>query len=1065
MDNLRDYLLNINEINEYLDALFKIKDNITIVISVRDTPGSNMPDEVLNKFKELGFGKLSTELWRMYAGILHNGSIILDYTANEPEEKIEVDVNIENVPIHILSAPWRNGDRASILIDKIDYACNRRGVNIVAYDIETDTPLDSVYFDSHGKQYMFSRGKKILEKKRWLENGKKYDVCVVGVWYGANYGSLLNGYATYLLLKELGKSVVMLRKPDHLTDDNELQEWTHNTNFINSVYPKDDISPRMNYEDIELINNHVETFIAGSDQIWNYNVSFSGFMFLPFVEATKRRISFCTSFGQKNDNVPNDKVKFVSNEFHKFDAISVRENFGKKILDKKYGVGATVLLEPVFDIDRSIYDNLICQSTFNEQESYIIAYILDPTDEKLDIVKTVAEKNNCKIITIPDGCYTIVESSWDTYQRKAEFPNLQVNMDARDFLNAFSKSQFVVTDSFHGTCFSIIFEKRFISLCNDERGADRFDEILGRFNLLNRLIIDTKEFIWEDKYLEYINYEEINRIIECGRAEAVEWLKKVLNTPKEELPSVLIPEKAVTSQLDKKQCMGCGACISVCPKGALSLKQDEMGYYRSTIDYDKCINCGLCSGVCSALELPEKNNAKVPTCYAFVASDKKLLYHSSSGGIFPLLAHQALQRDGVVAGAAWRNDFSVEHIIIDDENDLHKLQKSKYLQSYLGDTCKKVKQKLESGKFVLFSGCPCQVAGLNKYLKRDYDNLITVDLFCGNSPSTKFFQNYLKDEYPQGVQKYEFRYKGQGWNADSLTLTLKDGTTMVKRGGMEDSYQRVYHNHTMCAYHCENCKYQEAPRFGDITIGDFWGIGNKDTTLDTNGGVSAILCNNAKGSAFLESIPEEKIGVKKQVPLDWIGGNGYVINNSHNYCSPKRNVFYDVVTRMPFMEAVDYALKPNHGKYNQVYKTSNTPLLFDSSMNRFKFDPEIWEEHTINGLVTLMVKPEMAEVGKYAIMPLSKLLDREKEYQFTICFKVKTASNTINFHIKDSGSNYCQIIYSYRIPVEYKGEMIYLSFKFTPKANIFDEFMIGASQISGKDNYIAFDFINIVDLK
>lgn len=248
MDNLRDYLLNINEINKYLDALFEIKDNITIVISVRDTPGSNMPEEVLNKFKKLGFGKLSTELWRMYVGILHNGSTILDYNANEPEEKIEVDVNIENVPIHILSASWRNGNRASILINKIDYACNRRGVNIVAYDIETDTPLDSVYFDSHGKQYMFSRGKKILEKKRWLENGKKYDVCVVGVWYGANYGSLLNGYATYLLLKELGKSVVMLRKPDHLTDDNELQEWTHNTNFINSVYPKDDISPRMKIE-------------------------------------------------------------------------------------------------------------------------------------------------------------------------------------------------------------------------------------------------------------------------------------------------------------------------------------------------------------------------------------------------------------------------------------------------------------------------------------------------------------------------------------------------------------------------------------------------------------------------------------------------------------------------------------------------------------------------------------------------------------------------------------------------------------------------------------------------
>lgn len=459
MEEIKNNLVCLEDINAYLDMLYQIKDDVTIVISVRDTPGSCMPESVLDKIRKLGFSKFSKDLWKMYTGVLHNGNSILDYEATE-EEKIEVDIEVENMSMHLISAPWRNGNRASIVINRIDYACNRRGVNIVVYDAKSDMPIDSVYYDSHEKNGYFSRGKKIFEKKKWLDNKQIYDVCVVGFWYGANYGSLLNGYATYKILKNLGKKVVMLRKPDHITDDMELKEWTHNTKFVNSVYSTEDISPRMSRNDIGLLNEHVNTFLAGSDQIWNYNVSFSGYMYLPFVENAKRRISFCTSFGHKNDNVPSDKVEFVKKEFHKYDAISVREDFGKENLKNKYNVDSTVLLEPVFDIERKEYDNLIKDSVFEEKEPYIIAYILDPTDEKLSIINQVSKTMGCKIITIPDGCYTIVGSTWDSYIRKEEFPNLQINMGAKDFLKAFSKAEFVVTDSFHGSCFSIIFEKK-----------------------------------------------------------------------------------------------------------------------------------------------------------------------------------------------------------------------------------------------------------------------------------------------------------------------------------------------------------------------------------------------------------------------------------------------------------------------------------------------------------------------------------------------------------------------------------------------------------------------------
>lgn len=531
MEEINRRLLETEDISEYLDILYEIKDRVTIVMAIRDTPGSCMPEPILKKIKGLGFGKFSKELWRMYVGLLQHGTSILDYSANAPEEKIEVDVNAESMKIHLISAAWRNGNRASIVINKIDYACNRRGVNIVVYDDETDTPIDSIYYDSHEKNSRFSRGKKILDKKRWLDSQKVYDACVVGFWYGANYGSLLNGYATYKILKDMGKSVIMLRKPDHITDDMELREWTHNTKFVNSVYQEEDISPRMSRNDIDLLNDHIDTFVAGSDQIWNYDVSFSGYMYLPFAAKEKRRISFCTSFGHKNDNVPNSKVEFVNKEFHKYDAISVREDFGRENLKNKYQIDSTVLLEPVFDIEKKVYENLANQGNFQEKEPFILAYILDPTDEKLDLLKKINEHINCKIITIPDGCYTIVRSSWDSYSGKDEFPNIQINMDARDFLKAFSEAEFVVTDSFHGTCFSIIFEKRFVSICNPKRGAERFDDILGRFDLKNRLIDNLREFEWKEQYLENIDYSLINLQIEKDRNKAIQWLKNAITLP------------------------------------------------------------------------------------------------------------------------------------------------------------------------------------------------------------------------------------------------------------------------------------------------------------------------------------------------------------------------------------------------------------------------------------------------------------------------------------------------------------------------------------------------------
>ena len=1047
MQSIREDLLEINEIEAYLDKLNEVKNDFAILLAVKDTAGSNMSDAVLGKLKQLGFESISKQLWVMYAGAICNGEKIVDTVSKKTEERVEIKFEFNNYKFDLTSEAWKTGNRAAILVNGIDFACNRRGINIVVYDTKNDTPVDSIYYDSHQENDVFSRDLEIIKKKNWITSDIKRDVCIVGFWYGANYGSLLNGYAIYRIIKDMNKSVLLLQKPDSVADDIELRKKIHNTNFIEEVYNEDDVSPRMSRKDLQLLDNHVDTFIAGSDQIWNYRISFSGLMYIPF--SKKRKISFCTSLGSKDDHVAESNIPFVRSELEKYNAISVREDFSAKTLKRKYGINSEILLEPVFDIEKNIYDELIEKSNFEESEPYIVAYILDPNEEKLNALLEISGKLDKKIITIADGYYTILKSSWEHCTRKENYPNLQVDMEVKDFLKAFSNAEFVITDSFHGTCFSIIFEKRFISFCNPGRGAERFGDILGRFNLMNRLVDNVSKFSWKDEYEEFIEYDQINKIIKEDREKSVGWLKN-------ELRKIDEIDNAITQNCNMNLCVGCGACSSICPNDAITMKGNDLGYYKPIVNIDKCSNCGICSKICPVINNVERENSDSPKCYEIVAANDVLLKQSSSGGAFSLLAHEIFKKGGCVFGAAWKDDFTVEHIMIDTEDDMYKLRKSKYLQSYLGNTFRKVKEKLLEGKPVLFSGCPCQAAGLRQYLgKKEYENLVIVDLLCGNAPSSKFFKKYVQESYGEDLVKYEFRNKTYGWNSETVKLTFKDGSTKIIKKACQSDYQRVYHNHAMCSYHCEHCKYQNVPKIGDITIGDFWWINNFDKEVEYKNGISALLVNSKKGQALFDAIEENKFKVRKEVPFQWLKGNGFTVKGTHNFVSPKRDLFYDAIQTMPFTKAVNYALKPNHGNYD------NTPLFFNSRNTVFSYDNKIWEEHVINGTIYLFTKLINPPTRRYAIMQMKGALSKETTYELHIKFKVISESQYFNLHIKDSGSMFYQVIWTEKIDNNNRGKWIERKITFTPDADIYDEFMIGAAQLVGNDANVAFSLIDI----
>jgi coenzyme F420-reducing hydrogenase beta subunit len=299
----------------------------------------------------------------------------------------------------------------------------------------------------------------------------------------------------------------------------------------------------------------------------------------------------------------------------------------------------------------------------------------------------------------------------------------------------------------------------------------------------------------------------------------------------------------------------------------------------------------------------KSNNSEAPDCYAFLATPE-IREKSSSGGAFPVLAAHILNDGGAVAGVAWADDFSVQHMIIENISDLHKLQRSKYVQSFPGNIYNEVKTMLSSGRKVLFSGCPCQVAALYKCLDGVHSNLFTIDIICNHAPSTSHFQKYLDDEFGiQNLSSCDFRIKHKGWNATSHQINMKDGKEIIRND--DDPFQQGFHSRLFISHTCEKCPFREFPRWGDVTLGDFWGIAEHIAQLDDGKGTSAILVNNQRGMELL-SILEQNAIVCEKVILEWVTSN-----NLHNkfITHPARNRYFELIKYMSFEKAVKYCLE------------------------------------------------------------------------------------------------------------------------------------------------------------
>ncbi|MHB0912209.1 MAG: Coenzyme F420 hydrogenase/dehydrogenase, beta subunit C-terminal domain [Armatimonadota bacterium] len=312
-------------------------------------------------------------------------------------------------------------------------------------------------------------------------------------------------------------------------------------------------------------------------------------------------------------------------------------------------------------------------------------------------------------------------------------------------------------------------------------------------------------------------------------------------------------------EIDKKeQCTGCGGCYNACPTLAIEMSADVEGFAYPVTNEALCNDCGLCRRVCASMNpLDPVGNFNPPIVYAAWSLDEDTRINSTSGGIFSELAHSILQNDGYVVAARYNESHTVEHSVIASVDDLSKLRQSKYLQSDIGVTFRKVRQLLHSGRPVLFCGTSCHVAALRKYLRKDYENLLLCDFVCRGVISPKVFLKYLESlqhRYRGRVEQVTFKNKSYGWNRFSTRITFTNGKQYI-RDRYNDSYMIGYlhYNYTLRPS-CYHCKYKSLPSISDITLADFWGIKTTRPHLDEDKGTSLVMINSAKGYELFKNI-------------------------------------------------------------------------------------------------------------------------------------------------------------------------------------------------------------------
>lgn len=678
-------------------------------------------------------------------------------------------------------------------------------------------------------------------------NDKK--IGIITVHRNVNYGANLQAFASCRFLNSHGyKTEIIDYLPNELDRDNYLLSWlklsydngktkslTHNIklfmalalsvplkykklkNFYNFRKKHCKLSPK--YTNVNDIGNGGYTdVVCGSDQIWNSDITngINPFYFGDIL-GVKNKISYAASLGKEKYNDADEKL--ASELLKNIDYISVREEKSVDYIESISGKNVECVCDPVFLLEKDEYKKIA--RPIKVKKPYLLVYsVIYNPDMLLAAKKYAAQKG----LTLVEICQN----------KNRNEKHIQLcSISPQQFLGAIMDAETIVTNSFHGTAFSIIFNKHLYIFDNKTRRG-RITNLLEKTFLEDRIV---KNNICETKPIDYI-------AVKKALSSYIDLSKEFLIT------AVSSQKKTITDN-----CVGCGACKAVCKFNAISIVKDYRGYINSYIDSNKCFNCGVCGSVCPTVNVPTKN--KFLDVFAFKANDT-LRKQSTSGGAAAALSEYIIKSGGSVYGVHLDNNFNLKHIRIDNLNDIALLQGTKYIQSDMTAIFTDLNNDLSSDKPVLFIGTPCQVASVSNYVtkqKFDVQNLYLCDIICHGVPSPKVFRDYiewLNTKEKSSINRYYFRNKKISWRGDSSAAEDKMGKIIHNQ--YTSAFMNIYYSNNITCDTCFNCKFTSIDRISDITISDFWGIENEKPDFEDPLGVSMVMINTAKGRELFSEI-------------------------------------------------------------------------------------------------------------------------------------------------------------------------------------------------------------------
>lgn len=650
-------------------------------------------------------------------------------------------------------------------------------------------------------------------------------------------------------------------------DKNKYKRYRAFEHFINHTLNTTQ-PPVKNFAQLSKAEFDFDAMIAGSDQIWNgvFTKMNPGY-FLNFGKPDVKRISYAASIGK--DEISDVEALQFQKYIHNFDYISVREAKAKEQVLRFVDDEVEVVCDPTLLLPRSKYDELKKDPKINQEYIYVHNVHLVKVDERLNaMAEELSRRTGLPIVhNRPD------------YSFKNECGKF-LDGGPEEFLGWIANARYVLANSFHATVFSMIYHREFITIPHFQN-PDRMRFFLGELGIGNHLLGLPEELPADLSELA-IDYDKVEEKRHQMAARSKEFLKKALAGPRR--TGELAERKTYFDFPDPFTCYGCRACEATCPTGAITMEADKEGFIYPVIHDEKCNQGGDCADVCiykhpSLFNDDKDNETKV---FAAYNNDEYTKIYSSAGGVFTALAESVIEEKGHVVGVQLNKDSQGEYAIASTKKECIPFRDAKYVTPESAGMKQKVKELLEKGEVVLYSGNPCEIAGLKSYLNKEYDNLYTVDMLCTGFASPEVYTQYismLEEKYHSKIESIEFDNKFRGKAKGYMIVKFESGEVFLQETRKND-YMNAYKNNNIQRPSCYSCEFMEGTKsVSDITLGRYKNAANYCPEMDDAFGTSYVqvntkkgmeLWNKANGQITFEETDKDNLpefGVKKPIKL------------------------------------------------------------------------------------------------------------------------------------------------------------------------------------------------------